>query len=72
MGHYALEVVGRDGDVGIVDEQVFMTGVLRKLDEGADFAIGAEVRRTFDQTNGVVWKFLLQFEHRRGGRVAEG
>ena len=54
------EVVGRDDDVAVVDEDVGMARVRQHLDEVRDLAVGAEDSRAFDDADGVVGKLLLK------------
>src|SRR5579872_531242 len=58
--HHALEVVSRDGDVGVVDQEKFMLRMEHELGERADFAIGAETLRALDEANGVLREFALE------------
>ena len=52
--HDALEIMRRDGDVGVADEQEFVLSVGNELCKCADFAVGAETLGALDQTNGVL------------------
>jgi hypothetical protein len=69
VGHYALQVVGTDGDVGVVDEQIRVARVTGKLDEVADLSIGSKTSWTFDEADRVMGKLELEMLHRLDGRV---
>ena len=70
--HDALEIARRDGDVGVVDKQVGMAGVVRKLNKGADFAVGPQAGGTVDELDGEIGKFALKFFDGCDGGVVEG
>ena len=59
-GHDVGQVVGRDDDVAVVDEDVGVTRVREHLDEVRDLAVGAEELRAFDDADGVVGELLLK------------
>jgi hypothetical protein len=71
--HDAGEVVGRDADVGIVNEQEIVLGVDGDLDEGGDFAVGSERLLADDEADGERGEFLAEaLDDRDGGVVVAG
>ncbi len=63
VSHDAFEIMRTDGDVRVVDDEVFVAGLRRELGEGADLSVGAEAQRTLDEADGAVGEFALQLLH---------
>ena len=72
VGHDPLKVAGRDGDVGVVDEQEIVAGVVGKLGESADLAVASQAGGTLDKLNGMSGKLPLETLDDDGGGVVEG
>ena len=69
VSHYTLKIMRAYGDIGVVDDQKFVAGVLGELRKVTHFAVGAETRRALHKANGAIRKFTLQLLHRRGGGI---
>ena len=65
------EVVGADADVGVVDEEEVVAGVLHELREVADFSVGAEGFGAEDELNGAVGEIGLKLADDGAGRIVE-
>jgi len=60
--------MGRDSDVGVVEEKVIMPGMGCKLNQGADLAVGSKASGTLDKLNGMSGKFAFElFDCSHGG-----
>ena len=70
-GHHPLQVTGRDGDIGVVDEQIAVTGVGYELDQRADLSVGSQEVGALDELNGFIGKLLPELFDGGGGRVGE-
>ena len=70
--HDAREVVRRDADIAVVDEDVLEAGVREHLDEVGDFAAGAEAVGALDEADVSVWKFDAEAGYLGDGGVFEG
>ncbi len=71
LRHHASEIVRRDRDVGIVDEQIVVTRQGSELGQGADLAVGAEALRALDESYGTGWKLALELLDRGCGGIVE-
>ena len=58
--HDGREVVGRDDDVAVVDDDVGIARMRQHLDEVRDLAVGAERLRALDDADGVAGKLFLK------------
>ena len=65
------EVVGADADVGVVNDEVVVAGVLRKLREVADFAVGAEDVGAEDELDGAIGEIGLELADDGAGGIVE-
>ena len=71
-GHDPLQIAGRDGNVGVVDEQKIELRVGNKLSQCTDFTVGSQTLRAFDEPDGALGKFIHQFLDRSHGGIANG
>ena len=75
VGHEGREDVGEvvrtDADVGVIDDEVVVAGVWRKLREVADFAVGAEDFGAEDELDGAIGEIGLELVDDGAGGIVE-
>ena len=65
------EVIRADADVGVIDDEVVVAGVLHELREVADFAVGAEDIGAEDELDGVIGEVGLELANDGAGGIVE-